>query len=391
MIKIGIIIKFGANSGGTFQWTKNILESLNSFAANKNIICLAFILKNEDIDKLLDSYKNIKAIKLHPLLIYTNNLIERLFIRFPKLGFFLKFLSPLNIVSNLYNIKMMIFPASISVCLYRKKFTFMFCDISHKYYPDFVELGGSYGIKKRETIFSVGCSNATSIIVESEELKNEVAKFYSVPKNKLFVLYQTISTSLSLFKSENIVSLDVPEKYIFYPAQLWEHKNHKNLLRALKIIHNKDPQMSLVLTGFSKLGDQNIFEFVSELDLNKYVHYLGYVEDYQIIELYKNAFALVMPTYFGPTNIPTLEAFFYGCPAVISDLPGVYEQAQNAAVYFDPNNPEDIANKVLLLNDIEFRNKMIKEGFRRSEELSFDNYYNNAFQEILSEILKIEK
>ena len=181
-----------------------------------------------------------------------------------------------------------------------------------------------------------------------------------------------------------------PLKYIFYPAQLWEHKNHKNLLYALKIIRKKDPQISLVLTGFSKLGDQKIFELVSDLGLYKYVRYLGYVEDHQIIELYKNAFALVMPTYFGPTNIPTLEAFFYGCPAVISDLPGVKEQAQNAAVYFEPNNPEDIAKKVLLLNDIEYRNKMIKEGYRRSKELSFDKYYNKTFQKILYKTLNLE-
>lgn len=390
MNKIGIVISHGAKSGGSFQWTKNILQSLNSFATNRNILVLAFILNDANIDKLHDSYRNIKIIKLHPLLIYINNFIESLYFRFPKFIFFYKYLSPFNIVASLYNIEIMIFPTILSACYYRKKFIFMFCDISHKYYPDFVELGGSKGIKTREIIFSMGCANATSIIVESEELKNEVSKFYFVPKSKLFVLYQTFSTSFSLLKKAKDMTLEVPLKYIFYPAQLWEHKNHKNLLYALKIIRKKDPQISLVLTGFSKLGDQKIFELVSDLGLYKYVRYLGYVEDHQIIELYKNAFALVMPTYFGPTNIPTLEAFFYGCPAVISDLPGVKEQAQNAAVYFEPNNPEDIAKKVLLLNDIEYRNKMIKEGYRRSKELSFDKYYNKTFQKILYKTLNLE-
>jgi glycosyltransferase involved in cell wall biosynthesis len=389
MNRFGIIISHGAKSGGSFQWTKNILESLNNFATNKDILVTAFILNKEDFENVFNNYDNIKMIKVHPILKRVQNFIDGLYYRFPRHLYIYKLFSPLNILSRFFKIEMMIFPTIMSVCLYRNKFTFMFCDLSHKYYPDFEEIGGSYGINTRERIFSKGCANATTIIVESEELKKDVAKFYLVPKDKISVLYQTISTSLLLLNKEAETSLDLPLKYIFYPAQLWEHKNHNNLLRALKIIHRNDPQISLVLTGFSKSGDQKIFELVSELDLNRYVHYLGYVKDNQIIELYKNAFALVMPTYFGPTNIPTLEAFFYGCPAVISDLPGVREQAQNAAVYFNPDDPEDIARKLQLLNDREFRNKMIKEGYRRSKELSFDQYYNKTFQNILYKTLNL--
>ena len=388
MNNIGIIISHGAKSGGSFQWAKNILESLNNFASNKNILVTAFILNKEDHENVFNNYDNIKPIKVHPTLFKIQNLIDKFYFRFPSFSFLYKLISPLNILSKFFKIELMIFPTVMSVCLYRNKFTFMFCDISHKYYPDFPEIGGSKGLMTRERIFSKGCSNATSIIVESEELKNEVTKFYQVPKDKIFVLFQTFSTSL-LTNKETEVNLDLPSKYIFYPAQLWEHKNHKNLLKAFKLIRAKDKEIELVLTGFSKSGDHNIFQLISELGLNKHVHYLGYVKDDEIIELYKKAFALVMPTYFGPTNIPTLEAFFYGCPAVISDLPGVYEQAQNAAAYFDPNDPIDIAKKILLLNDTKFRNKMIKEGYRRSNELSFNNYYNKTFQNILDLTIKL--
>ena len=370
MNNIGIIISHGAKSGGSFQWAKNILESLNNFASNKNILVTAFILNKEDHENVFNNYDNIKPIKVHPTLFKIQNLIDKFYFRFPCFSFLYKLISPLNILSKFFKTELMIFPTVMSVCLYRNKFTFMFCDISHKYYPDFPEIGGSKGLMTRERIFSKGCSNATSIIVESEELKNEVTKFYQVPKDKIFVLFQTFSTSL-LTNKETEVNLDLPSKYIFYPAQLWEHKNHKNLLKAFKLIRAKDKEIELVLTGFSKSGDHNIFQLISELGLNKHVHYLGYVKDDEIIELY------------------TLEAFFYGCPAVISDLPGVYEQAQNAAAYFDPNDPIDIAKNILLLNDTKFRNKMIKEGYRRSNELSFNNYYNKTFQNILDLTMKL--
>jgi hypothetical protein len=75
---------------------------------------------------------------------------------------------------------------------------------------------------------------------------------------------------------------------------------------------------------------------------------------------------------------------------VISNLPGVYEQAQDAAQYFDPNDPNDISINILSLNDFKLRHKMIKEGFRRSKELSFNNYYNETFQNILHSTLRFQ-
>jgi len=97
-----------------------------------------------------------------------------------------------------------------------------------------------------------------------------------------------------------------------------------------------------------------------------------------------------MPTYFGPTNIPTLEAFYYRCPAVISNLPGVYEQARDAVLYFDPNDPNDIAHKIYSLNNNDLRESLIIKGHIRSQELSFDNYYNKRFHEILKIFLNFE-
>jgi glycosyltransferase involved in cell wall biosynthesis len=351
MKKVGIIISHGASSGGSFQWTKNILESLNSFSTNSGINIIAFVLNENGYDKIFKNNKNIKVVRLNPVIFFINKFIDRIIFKFPKTSLLFKYISPLNIFSVFYNVDLMIFPTILSATYYRKKFAFMFCDISHKYYPNFPELGGDYGIRYREAIFSNGCSNATCIIVESEELKKEVVKFYDTLESKIFVLYQTFSTSLKSIEVNEVSDIILPEKYIFYPAQLWEHKNHINLFKAFKILRDKDTNISLVLTGFPKSGKDKLFDLISELDIGNNIYYFGYVSDSSIVTIYKNAFALVMPTYFGPTNIPTLEAFYYKCPAVISNLPGAYEQARDAVLYFDPNNPNEIADKVFSLNN----------------------------------------
>jgi glycosyltransferase involved in cell wall biosynthesis len=390
MNRVGIIISHGASSGGSFQWTKNILESLNSFSNNSGIKIIAFVLNENGYDKIFNNNKNIKVIRLNSVFMFMNKYIDRIVFKFPKTASIFKYISPLNIYSFFLNVELMIFPTILSATYYRKKFAFMFCDISHKYYPNFPELGGDYGIRYREAIFSNGCSNATCIIVESQELKNEVVKFYDTIESKIFVLYQTFSTSLKNSEIDEESDIILPEKYIFYPAQLWEHKNHINLFKAFKILREKDTNIYLVLTGFPKSGKDKIFDLISELDISNNICYFGYVTDSAIVKIYKNAFALVMPTYFGPTNIPTLEAFYYKCPAVISNLPGAYEQARDAVLYFDPNNPTEIAEKIFSLNNLTLRENLIYKGSIRSHELSFENYYNNRFHQILKRFLNSE-
>jgi glycosyltransferase involved in cell wall biosynthesis len=189
-----------------------------------------------------------------------------------------------------------------------------------------------------------------------------------------------------IYDEKNIISreekqkLKLPCDYIYYPAQLWMHKNHVTLLKALKIVHKKIPEIVLVLSGARQNAAGEIFTMIHEMDLDEKVRYLGYVPDSQIPILYKNAKMLVMPTFFGPTNIPTLEAFYYGCPAVISDIPGVTEQTGNAALLFNPRSEHDLAEKILLLlENKQLRAELIQRGYERTQILSFENYKKQFF------------
>lgn len=94
-------------------------------------------------------------------------------------------------------------------------------------------------------------------------------------------------------------------------------------------------------------GRQNAYEAVVRqvqgLGLGDDVIFLGYVPDEDMPELYRRARALVMPTYYGPTNIPPLEAFAVGCPVAISGIYAMPEQAGGAALHFHPDSSEEIA------------------------------------------------
>jgi glycosyltransferase involved in cell wall biosynthesis len=99
------------------------------------------------------------------------------------------------------------------------------------------------------------------------------------------------------------------------------------------------------------------------LGVDAQVRYLGFVPDPDMSALYADAAGLAMPTFFGPTNIPVLEAFAMGCPVVTSDIRGIREQTDGAAILVDPRGPEAIADGLRrLLTSSETRSALIRRG-----------------------------
>jgi glycosyltransferase involved in cell wall biosynthesis len=85
--------------------------------------------------------------------------------------------------------------------------------------------------------------------------------------------------------------------------------------------------------------------------------------------------ALVMPTYFGPTNLPPLEAVTLGCPVIYSDLPGCREQMRGAALYCDLADVSSLANHLAaLIRDAALRERLLKEGRTLAVEIATIDY-----------------
>lgn len=93
---------------------------------------------------------------------------------------------------------------------------------------------------------------------------------------------------------------------------------------------------------------------------------LGFVDDGNISYLYRHATAMVMPSYFGPTNIPPLEAMALGCPVAVSKKYAMPEQVGDAGLLFAPDSPQEIADCIeRLWVDESLRNKLRARGYRR--------------------------
>lgn len=257
-------------------------------------------------------------------------------------------------------------------------------DIMHRYEPGFKEIEKDAAV--REAIFKAGARVEDVVLVDSALGKRQfIESYYKKGHNpRIEILPFTASDNI-----KNAVEkyIDIPIKYIFYPAQFWEHKNHVNLLKAVEIVKRNTPDIHLVLTGSERNSLGMIKKAIEKYGLEKNVSIKGFVSDGQMKFLYQHAVALVMPTYFGPTNIPPLEAMTLGCPVIVSNKYAMGEQVGEAGLLFDPDSPEDMADSILKVwLDEDKRQAMMKAGFQRSKMWTAENFKKKFITIILREL-----
>jgi glycosyltransferase involved in cell wall biosynthesis len=230
-------------------------------------------------------------------------------------------------------------------------------DLQHRIQPEFPEVSANGEWEWRESFFGNGIRHATLIVTDSEVGKEDVLTYYGshgARSDRIKVLPFLPASYLAEHVPETELArvrakYDLPERFFFYPAQFWAHKNHDRIVQALGSLKQRGVRIRIVFCGshageFREHTFREVMTRVHQLSLAEDVQYLGYVGDEDMSGLYAAAQALIMPTFFGPTNIPVLEAWAFGCPVLTSDIRGIREQAGDAAILVDPRSIDGIAD-----------------------------------------------
>lgn len=255
-------------------------------------------------------------------------------------------------------------------------------DLMHRYEGKFPEVKADYDA--RELLYKNVIKNSSIILTDSKLGKGQLIESYNIDleKSKLKIYALPFCASLSIYDEEEYI--EVPEKYIFYPAQFWKHKNHINLIKAIELLKEKIPNIKLVLVGSEKNALQEVRRYIEDHNLREQVYIYGYVSNGNVKYLYRHAVMLVMPTYFGPTNIPPLEAMALGCPVAVSNKYAMKEQVGKAGLFFSPDSPKEIAACIdCVWHDDELRKRMINEGYERAGK-----WNKSSFEERFLKIIK---
>jgi glycosyltransferase involved in cell wall biosynthesis len=214
---------------------------------------------------------------------------------------------------------------------------------------------------------------ADCVITISEFSKQTLLEKHRLPEQKIVVSHHCAD---SIFYDGNrtlpSLSQPLPDDFVLYPANFWQHKNHEGLLQALRILRQEEGlAIDAVLTGFAVPNGYPLAAKAAEYGVASQVHVLGHVSVGELARLYRTARMLVFPSRFEGFGIPLLEAMASGCPVAAADVASIPEVTGDAALLFDPEQPRAIADAIAKLwRDEGLRDAMAMRGRERAKAFS---------------------
>ena len=380
---VGILALISKYGGGIYQYTLSLLNALNKYCNEYRFV----LLRNSEFPNnlLKETIEiNAKVTKL-PLKLR----------RFFYANFTIKFGDLLGEYNTYVNkrLDLLIAPYMSLIPFYMgKPYIVVIHDLQYKYFPNYFTLKERF---KRSYVFKRTARFSKIVVCESEYVKKDIIKYFNVPENKIRIIQSPPPPHIfeSITNKEKFSTIRrkyrLPDRFLFYPAQFWHHKNHIGLIKAIFTIRHKyRSEVNLVLSGSKQKSFENIMNEIEKMNMKKFVRYLGYVADEDMPYLYKLSTALVMPTLFESISMPIWEAFYLGCPVVSSNVCALPQQVGKAGLLFDPYNTEDMAEKIYKIwvdNDLR---KLLKEkGRKKIDDLTYENY-SQQWKHLIEDALK---
>jgi glycosyltransferase involved in cell wall biosynthesis len=238
-------------------------------------------------------------------------------------------------------------------------------DIQEVYYPCFFS---QEDLDSRKRHRQNSTRSAECVLTSSEFSKRSIIEHHDIPSDKIFVAYYC--SDKSLFKSppkDLLNNINLPDRFILFPANYWPHKNHDVLLRALQYLRNAEGiVIPCVLTGHETDNSYPVKDKISEYELGCQITVLGYVTNEEIHALYHRADMLCFPSLFEGFGMPLVDAMAAGLPITCSNSTSIPEVVGDAALLFDPNNYVEVAESIqkLWYDDV-LREKLVEAGRAR--------------------------
>ncbi|MDD5626872.1 MAG: glycosyltransferase family 1 protein [Patescibacteria group bacterium] len=213
------------------------------------------------------------------------------------------------------------------------------------------------------------------VIAISNATKRDLRRLFSLPSSKINVVYlaaDQYQQKSPSFLAEVRQKYNLPSEFILFAGTLEPRKNLIRLLEAYQRFPLKE-EYGLVIAGKKGWYYEGIFQRVRQLNLERYVHFLGYIERKDLIALYHLAAVFVFPSLYEGFGLPPLEAMACGAPVITSNLSSLPEVAGGAALLVNPRNVAEIAEALeRILTNQELRVRLARLGRERVKKFSWE-------------------
>lgn len=262
-------------------------------------------------------------------------------------------------------------------------------DLSFLHYPSFMPKTHVLFYKHYTPKF---LKKARVIVTVSEFSKNDILSQYNIEADNIDIVP---NAAKDIFYPLTDIERDVVKnkltngkEYFIYAGAIHPRKNLTNLLKAFSIFKKK--QMSnwkLVLTGRLAWKYKHFIDSLKTYKYREDVVLTGYLEERELVKVIGSAYALLYPSLWEGFGVPVLEAMRCHVPVITSENSAMQEIAKNAALYVNPNDHNDIAEKMMLLyKDENLRSQLIQKGKKISNQYDWDKSAELLWQNIIKAV-----
>ena len=242
-------------------------------------------------------------------------------------------------------------------------------DMIHEIFPDIFPTGDPISSWKKQVL-----ENANEIISVSESTKSDIIRFFHIDPDRIHVIYHGNpfeEKTLAEEYRDPSVHPSTGKSFILFVGNRSGYKNFEFFISAAAEILHKDTELQVCCAGGGPFTPHEI-EILKKLQILKRVYYIQ-PDDRLMKKLYANARAFVFPSLYEGFGLPVLEAFSCGCPVMLSNTSSLPEIGGDAAVYFDPSDPDSFTSTLEhLLTDDTLRLQLISRGHERLKQFSWE-------------------
>ena len=217
---------------------------------------------------------------------------------------------------------------------------------------------------------------ASGIICISNNTKRDLLEFYpEVSEEKIRVIYLGISDSYRPLGQDcgRLLGSVLPElPYVLFVGGRHSYKNFRQAVETVAGLSD----YCLISVGGGELNP-NESELLRKHLPTRHVH-LTVVDNERLNLLYNCAHALLYPSSYEGFGLPVLEAMAAGCPVIAVNASSIPEVCGDAGLLVDVISAEMFADKIIKLQDPEFRNEMIDKGYQQAKRFSWEKCYQET-------------
>jgi len=373
-MKIGIDCRiFSSSFTGigryTYELVKNIIQ-FNENSRHKNEIVLFF--NDPEYASFDPQSSHVKKIRVNA--------------KHYSLSEQIRFLKKLN----KENCDIVHFPHFNIPILYRRPYTVTIHDLTLSLFPG-QKMNKWYHRLAYHFTIKNATKKAKAVIAVSNNTKQDIIDHLGTPEEKIITIYNGVGKEFTLLKDPKethptLKKYGISKQFLLYTGVWRNHKNLPRLIQAFSLLKERGLPLSLVITGKPDPHYPEVKNTVKSLKLEDDVIFPGLVDEKELIHLYNAAFIYVFPSLYEGFGLPPLESMRCGTPVVASKTSSIPEVCgEDNALFFHPENVEEIADKVeMLYKDPQLQVKLIEQGARHSAKFSWEEMAEKTYQIICS-------